>query len=63
MTMMDKSSRVDIERVKQIIKFLDDKEFDGHTEFYRLTNEEKLIWIFQISLFIFEIYNKCFIDK
>ncbi|GIX41547.1 MAG: hypothetical protein KatS3mg129_1280 [Leptospiraceae bacterium] len=49
--------------IKEILKTIDPKEFDGHTEFPNLTLEQKLIWIMQISLFVFEICNSFFKDQ
>ncbi len=62
MMTLNKSINLEMEKIKQIIKFLDEKEFDGHTEFHNLSMEQKLIWIVQISLFFFEICNQYFID-
>ncbi len=42
--------------IHNIIKKLDPNLFDGHTEFKNFTNEQKIIWLMQISIFIFEAY-------
>lgn len=43
--------------ILKIIKKLEPTFFNGHTEFKNLTNEQKIIWIMQISLFMFEAYS------
>lgn len=43
--------------ILKILKKLEPTLFNGHTEFKNLTNEQKIIWIMQISLFIFETYS------
>lgn len=63
MITVNKSVNLEMDKIKQLIINLDSKEFDGHTEFHMLSMEEKLIWIMQISLFFFEIYNRYFIDN
>jgi hypothetical protein len=56
------SNRDKIE-IKKIIQSLDPKEFDGHTEFLNLTLEQRLIWIMQITMFIFQVYDSFLKDK
>jgi hypothetical protein len=50
-------------QLKETLKSIDPKEFDGHTEFYRLSLDQKLVWIMQISLFIFEVCNAIIKDQ
>ncbi len=50
-------------QLKEILKSLDPNEFDGHTEFHRLSFDQKLVWIMQISLFIFEVCNRMIKDQ
>jgi len=50
-------------QLKETLKSLDPKEFDGHTEFHRLSFDQKLVWIMQISLFIFEVCNRIIKDQ
>ncbi|MFQ3609204.1 MAG: hypothetical protein SNJ55_11300 [Chloroherpetonaceae bacterium] len=42
------------EEYRQFIRSLPDDAFDGHTEFHRLTPEEKLMWLSQIAQFVVE---------
>jgi hypothetical protein len=50
-------------QLKETLKSIDPKEFDGHTEFHRLSLDQKLVWIMQISLFIFEVCNAIIKDQ
>ncbi len=49
--------KIDSMNLKNIIKNLDSSVFDGHTEFSNFTLEQKIIWLMQISVFIFEVYS------
>ncbi len=42
--------------VLEIIKNLDKSYFDGHTEFEKFNYEQRIVWLIQISLFIFEVF-------
>jgi hypothetical protein len=42
------------EEYRKFIQSLPDDAFDGHTEFYRFTPEEKLMWLSQIAQFVIE---------
>lgn len=35
-----------------------DKDFDGHTDFQKLTPEEKLLWLSQVAQFASEFKGK-----
>ncbi|MFN3604496.1 MAG: hypothetical protein ACK4UJ_07280 [Leptonema sp. (in: bacteria)] len=50
---------IDSEKSKllKIIKNLDPSLFNGHTEFKNLNHESKILWLMQISIFIFEVYS------
>lgn len=50
-------------QLQETLKSIDPKEFDGHTEFHRLSLDQKLVWIMQISLFIFEVCNAIIKDQ
>jgi len=34
------------------------EDFDGHTEFYRLTPEQRLEWLYQAATFVSEFKGK-----
>ena len=34
------------------------EDFDGHTEFYRLTPEQRLEWLCQAATFVYEFKGK-----
>lgn len=34
------------------------EDFDGHTEFYRLTPEQRLEWLCQAAAFVYEFKGK-----
>ena len=34
------------------------EDFDGHTEFYRLTPEQRLEWLYQAATFVHEFKGK-----
>ncbi len=34
------------------------EDFDGHTEFYRLTHEQRLEWLCQAATFVYEFKGK-----
>jgi hypothetical protein len=38
----------------RILATLKPEDFDGHTEFHRLTPEQKLMWLSQIAQFVIE---------
>jgi len=38
----------------RILATLKPEDFDGHTEFHRLTPEQKLMWLSQIAQFVVE---------
>jgi len=42
------------EEYREFIRSLPDDAFDGHTEFHRLTPEQKLMWLSQIAQFVVE---------
>ncbi|MCS7204408.1 MAG: hypothetical protein NZ853_01785 [Leptospiraceae bacterium] len=42
----------------RVIQSLDPSFFDGHTEFSRLTLEERIMWLMQITIFLFEVSNE-----
>ncbi len=42
------------EKYREFIRSLPDDAFDGHTEFHRLTPEQKLMWLSQIAQFVVE---------
>jgi hypothetical protein len=42
------------EEYREFIRSLPDDAFNGHTEFHRLTPEQKLMWLSQIAQFVVE---------
>ena len=42
------------EEYREFIRSLPNDAFDGHTEFHRLTPEQKLMWLSQIAQFVVE---------
>lgn len=34
------------------------EDFDGHTEFYRLTPEQRLEWLYEAATFVYEFRGK-----
>ncbi|MCS7211867.1 MAG: hypothetical protein RMI34_02980 [Chloroherpetonaceae bacterium] len=42
------------EEFERILSTLKPEDFDGHTEFHRLTPEQKLMWLSQIAQFVVE---------
>jgi hypothetical protein len=42
-------------KFKDILKETSRSDFDGHTEFYRLTPEQRLFWLSQCAQFVSEI--------
>ncbi len=44
----------DRDEFDRILATLKPEDFDGHTEFHRLTPEQKLMWLSQIAQFVVE---------
>ena len=55
MNLRKKSSREEFERALARCK---PEDFDGHTEFYRLTPEQRLEWLCQAATFVHEFKGK-----
>jgi hypothetical protein len=45
----------DLERFRDLLNKASSTDFDGHTEFHRLTNEQKLMWLSQCAQFCSDI--------
>jgi len=41
----------ELEQFRQLLKKATSADFDGHTDFHRLTNEQKLLWLSQCAQF------------
>jgi hypothetical protein len=55
MNLRKKSTREEFERALARCK---PEDFDGHTEFYRLTPEQRLEWLCQAAAFVHEFKGK-----
>ena len=55
MNLRKKSTREEFERALAQCK---PEDFDGHTEFYRLTPEQRLEWLCQAAAFVHEFKGK-----
>jgi hypothetical protein len=55
MNLRKKSTREEFERALAQCK---PSDFDGHTEFYRLTPEQRLEWLCQAATFVYEFKGK-----
>ena len=55
MSLREPSTREEFERVLAQCR---PEDFDGHTEFHRLTPEEKLDWLVQAATFVHEFKGK-----
>jgi hypothetical protein len=55
MNLRKKSTREEFERALAQCK---PEDFDGHTEFYRLTPEQRLEWLCQVATFVHEFKGK-----
>jgi hypothetical protein len=55
MNLRKKSTREEFERALARCK---PEDFDGHTEFYRLTAEQRLEWLCQAATFVYEFKGK-----
>jgi hypothetical protein len=55
MNLRKKSTRAEFERALAQCK---PEDFDGHTEFYRLTPEQRLEWLCQAATFVYEFKGK-----
>jgi hypothetical protein len=55
MNLRKKSTREEFERALAQCK---PEDFDGHTEFYRLTPEQRLEWLCQAARFVHEFKGK-----
>ena len=49
---------LDINSFRATIKALSHADFDGHTDFFQLSAEEKLMWLSQVAQFYFEHCTK-----
>lgn len=47
----NKSKEKELEDFKKSLKMIDKKEFDGHTNFEKLSAKEKLIWLSELNYF------------
>jgi hypothetical protein len=55
MNLRKKSTREEFQRALAQCK---PEDFDGHTEFYRLTPEQRLEWLCQAATFVYEFKGK-----
>ncbi len=55
MNLRKKSTREEFERALAQCK---PEDFDGHTEFHRLTPEQRLEWLCQAAAFVYEFKGK-----
>jgi hypothetical protein len=55
MNLREKSTREEFERVLAQCK---PEDFDGHTEFHRLTPEQRLEWLCHAAAFVYEFKGK-----
>ena len=55
MNLRKKSTREEFERA---LAQCTPRDFDGHTEFQRLTPEQRLDWLFQAATFVHEFKGK-----
>jgi hypothetical protein len=56
-----KNRKADIKPSKEFERALAQctpEDFDGHTEFYRLTPEQRLEWLCQAATFVYEFKGK-----
>jgi hypothetical protein len=60
MNLRQKSTREEFERA---LAQCTPEDFDGHTEFKRLTPEERLDWLFQAATFVREFKGKARQEK
>jgi hypothetical protein len=59
MNLRKKSTRAEFERV---LAQCTPEGFDGHTEFYRLTSEQRLEWLCQAATFVYDFKGKAHSD-
>jgi hypothetical protein len=55
MNLRKRSTREEFERA---LAQCTPEDFDGHTEFHRLTPEERLEWLFQAATFVHEFKGR-----
>jgi hypothetical protein len=56
-----KSQKTGIKPSKEFARALTEcrpEDFDGHTEFYRLTREQRLEWLCEAAAFVYEFNGK-----
>jgi hypothetical protein len=53
----------DSDAFSQSLKHLSCEEFDGHTEFFRLSPEDKLKWLSEIARFFYDHHSKRITDE
>lgn len=46
------------EEFKRVLALCTPKDFDGHTEFYRLTPEQRLEWLCHAAGFVYEFKGR-----
>ena len=59
MNLRKKSTREEFDRALALCTA---EDFDGHTEFYRLTPEQRLEWLCQAATFVHEFKGKAHSD-
>ena len=50
-----KDSSADMEEFMKMLDKTTPSDFDGHTDFDRLTPEQRLLWLSQCALFVAEV--------
>ncbi len=49
---MKKSRQQELADFKNLIESLEESDFDGHTDFQKLTAKQKLEWLSQLIVFV-----------
>ncbi len=61
--MKEESQRLPSEEFERGLARCTPKDFDGHTDFHRLTAEQRLEWLYQAATFVFEFKGKASAGK
>ena len=54
----NKNKKNDLENFRKILKQTSTSDFDGHSNFQKLTVKEKLIWLSELNYFKFIVKKK-----
>ena len=49
-----KSRQEELRQFEELLKLFDERDFDGHTEFDKLTAKQKLEWLSELTLLVYK---------